>query len=172
MQVFTEFIKSDLTEDQILPVLRELLPVLLTILGTAEVFIRPQVALRADVKPLCQSHSPPTRARTISVFRQCVTALFMVKDQHPQAVAEATASVLPVWLEAFKVLLNIDPQQDVKNTDNWDGLIIRIQIFKVRGSLVLVFSIYAISWTDPRYYSHVFSSCPDSIPQRLPDSFS
>ena len=39
MQVFTEFIKSDLTEDQILPVLRELLPVLLNILGSTEVNI-------------------------------------------------------------------------------------------------------------------------------------
>jgi hypothetical protein len=37
MQVLSEFIKSDLTEDQILPVLRELLPVLLTILGSTEV---------------------------------------------------------------------------------------------------------------------------------------
>jgi hypothetical protein len=37
MQLFTEFIKSDLTEDQILPVLRELLPVLLSILGSTEV---------------------------------------------------------------------------------------------------------------------------------------
>jgi len=37
MQVFTEFIKSDLTEDQILPVLRQLLPVLLNILGSTEV---------------------------------------------------------------------------------------------------------------------------------------
>ena len=37
MQVFTEFIKSDLTEDQILPVLRQLLPVLLNILGAPEV---------------------------------------------------------------------------------------------------------------------------------------
>lgn len=37
MQVFTEFIKSDLTEDQILPVLRDLLPVLLGILGATEV---------------------------------------------------------------------------------------------------------------------------------------
>ncbi|KAJ3506346.1 hypothetical protein NLJ89_g6919 [Agrocybe chaxingu] len=46
----------------------------------------------------------------------------MVKDQHPQAVKEATASVLPVWLEAFKVLLNIDPLQDVANASGWDGL--------------------------------------------------
>lgn len=37
MQVFTEFIKADLTEDQILPVLRQLLPVLLNILGATEV---------------------------------------------------------------------------------------------------------------------------------------
>lgn len=38
IQVLTEFIKADLTEDQLLPVLRELLPVLLSILGSPEVF--------------------------------------------------------------------------------------------------------------------------------------
>ncbi|KAF8913175.1 armadillo-type protein [Gymnopilus junonius] len=117
MQVFTEFIKSDLTEDQILPVLRDLLPALLRILGLPE------------------EHSPPTRARTVSVFRQCVTALFMVKDQHPQAVKEAVASVLPVWLEAFKVLLAIDPTQDVASNSNWDGLTVRIQIFRTLETL-------------------------------------
>jgi hypothetical protein len=37
MTVFDEFIKSDLSEDQILPVLRQLLPVLLNILGDQEV---------------------------------------------------------------------------------------------------------------------------------------
>ena len=37
MQVLREFIKSDLTEDQILPVLRQLLPVLHGILGSPEV---------------------------------------------------------------------------------------------------------------------------------------
>ena len=37
MQVFSEIIKSDLTEDQILPILRELLPVLLNILGSTQV---------------------------------------------------------------------------------------------------------------------------------------
>lgn len=67
----------------------------------------------------------------MSVFRQCVTALYMVKDQHPQAVKEATATILPVWLEAFKVLLNLDPLKDVSNEDNWDGLAVRIQVFKV-----------------------------------------
>lgn len=55
----------------------------------------------------------------------------MVKDQHPQAVKEAITSILPVWLEAFRTLLSIDPVQDVSNVATWDGLAVRIQIFKV-----------------------------------------
>ena len=55
----------------------------------------------------------------------------MVKDQYPEAVKEATSTVLPVWLDAFKTLLNADPRADVENTPNWDGLAIRIQVFRV-----------------------------------------
>lgn len=40
MKVFTEFIKSDLSEDQILPILRQLLPVLLSILGSKAVCLQ------------------------------------------------------------------------------------------------------------------------------------
>jgi len=58
----------------------------------------------------------------------------MVKDQHPQAVKEATSSILPVWLDAFRVLLNLDPLQDIANQQNWDGLAVRIQIFKVSST--------------------------------------
>ncbi|KAJ7150409.1 armadillo-type protein [Mycena filopes] len=117
MQVFTEFIKSDLTEDQILPVLRDLLPVLLSILGATEV------------------HGPLTRARTVSVFRQCVIALYMVKGQHPQAVKEAIATILPIWLEAFKVLLSTDPQADIARAQDWDALSVRIQVFKTLDTI-------------------------------------
>ncbi|KAI0253279.1 ARM repeat-containing protein [Lactifluus subvellereus] len=111
MQVFTEFVRTDLTEDQLLPVMRELLPVLISILSANE------------------QHSPLTRSRTIVVFRQCVEALYMVKDQHPQGAKEAAGNVLPAWLDAFKILLDLDPQQDVSG-EHWDGLEIRIQIFK------------------------------------------
>jgi hypothetical protein len=55
----------------------------------------------------------------------------MVRDQHPSAVKEATGSILPVWIEAFKVLLNAPPQQDVQSAENWDGLTIRMEVFKV-----------------------------------------
>ncbi|THH01586.1 hypothetical protein EW145_g6890 [Phellinidium pouzarii] len=121
MQVFNELIKSDLTEDQILPVLRELLPVLLNVLGSTE-------------------HTPLTRSRAVSVFRQCITTLYMVKEQHPQSVKEATSSILPVWIEAFKVLLNRSPGNDVQNVQSWDNLAIRIEVFKTLDTIQLGFS--------------------------------
>ncbi|TDL19426.1 ARM repeat-containing protein [Rickenella mellea] len=159
MQVFSEFIKSDLSEDQILPVLRQLLPVLLSILGSTE-------------------YSPLTRARTVSVFRQCVSALFMVKEQHPQAVKEATASVLPVWIEAFKTLLGMDPRADVENTNSWDNLAIRIQIFKTLDTIHISFrqalssylndlltsSLNHLSAILPTFTHYYLSSSSPSIP--------
>ncbi|KAI5119706.1 hypothetical protein M0805_001421 [Coniferiporia weirii] len=121
MQVFNEFIKSDLTEDQILPVLRELLPVLLNILGSTQ-------------------HTPLTRAKAVSVFRQCITTLYMVKEQHPHSVREATGSILPVWIEAFKTLLKASPENDVQNVQSWDSLAIRIEIFRALDTIHLGFS--------------------------------
>lgn len=128
MQVLTEFIKSDLTEDQILPVLRQLLPVLLAILNDAQVNQSLCRNVYYSMSP--QQHSPITRSRSVSVFCQCVTALYMVKDQHPQAVKEATENILPVWLDTFKEILG-QPIHDILNQPTWDGLSVRIQVFKV-----------------------------------------
>jgi hypothetical protein len=83
---------------------------------------------------LTQQHTPLTRSRTIAVFRQCVEAIYMVKEQQPQAAKEAAGNVLPGWLDVFNALLNIDPRQDVSG-EHWDGLEIRVQIFKVRTLL-------------------------------------
>lgn len=55
----------------------------------------------------------------------------MVKEEHPESVKEASATVLPVWLDAFKVLLNIDPKTDIIDASNWDALAVRIQVIKV-----------------------------------------
>ncbi|KAF9011611.1 hypothetical protein BDZ89DRAFT_1143126 [Hymenopellis radicata] len=86
MQVFTEFIKADLTEDQNSPCLT-----------------RPPASPSVDIR----RHRAP-----ITTY-----------------VVQNHLRVPPVWLEAFKVLLTIDPQADVSG-DNWDGLAILIQIFK------------------------------------------
>ncbi|KAG8887813.1 hypothetical protein FRB98_008995 [Tulasnella sp. 332] len=122
MRVFAEFIKTELSEDQILPVLRQLLPVLLNVIGSPE------------------RHSQLTRYRALSVFYQCMQVLFMVKDEHPQAVKEATEFVLPTWLNALKVLLEIDPRQDVASSEHWDGLSIRLQVFKILERVTYGFS--------------------------------
>lgn len=94
----------------------------------------------------------------------------MVKDQHPQAVKEAIASVLPVWLDAFKVLLDIDPLQDVAQANNWDGLTVRIQVFKVCHVHAMPYGINSIvrPWTPftplfpaPSFHTYtVFSQPP------------
>ncbi|KAG8968425.1 hypothetical protein FRC03_007367 [Tulasnella sp. 419] len=121
MRVFAEFIKSDLGEDQILPILKELLPVLMNILGSPD------------------NHSALTRSRVLSVFNQAVQVLFMVKEQHPQAVKDAVETILPTWLSALKVLLEIDPRQDVASEEAWDGLVLRVQIFKVLERIQYLF---------------------------------
>ena len=79
----------------------------------------------------------------------------MVKEQHPQAVKESTDRILPVWIEAFKVLLNASPLNDIENVQSWDSLAIRIEIFKVyklffftRGIVVLRFHLPGIGY-DP-----------------------
>ncbi|KAG8898465.1 hypothetical protein FRC00_002797 [Tulasnella sp. 408] len=109
MRVFAEFIKSEISEEQLLPILRELLPVLMGILGSPEV-------------------------------------LWMVKDQYPDSVKEATDGILPEWLNALKILLDLDPTQDVAPGENWDGVALRVQIFK---------AVERITYCFPRAISQV-----------------
>ncbi len=129
--MFTDFVKSELSEDQLLPVLQQLLPVLLSILGAPEVKKYLPLEMHSIDCSILQHHSPLTRARTITVFRQCVESLAMVQDLHPESVNGAIASVFPVWLDAFKVLLNMDPRNDVESTPNWDGIAIKREVIKV-----------------------------------------
>jgi hypothetical protein len=94
----------------------------------------------------------------------------MVKDQHPEAAKEAAGNVLPTWLDAFNVFLNIDPQQDVSG-EHWDGLEIRVQIFKVRNSRRcspcprLLDPVWGR--TDTRHGTHVLSTRHRTVFARL-----
>ena len=91
--------------------------------------------------------------------------------------------MLPSWLDAFKVLLDLDPKQDVSG-EHWDGLEIRIQIFKVRKPRLFLHPDIILTWqrdTDPLGDTHNFSSrgssvfaslcrsCSASPPRALPD---
>lgn len=122
MQVFIEFIKDDLTEDQLLPILQELLPILMAILG--------------DIN----QHSVATRAHSIAVFRHCLSALYMVKDQYPEAIKEAVGSMLPQWIGVFRVLTSPDAAMELQSWNNWDPLLLRIQVFKTLNNIQTMFS--------------------------------
>ncbi|GAA5867303.1 hypothetical protein JCM1840_005019 [Sporobolomyces johnsonii] len=110
MRVLSEFVSISLTEDQLLPIARDMLPTLLTILGSP------------------QTYGPSTRARSILIFRQCVMTLFTVKDEHPEAVKAAIGEILPQWLDAFRQLLEADIGAELQG-ENWEGIAVRIAIF-------------------------------------------
>lgn len=110
MRVATEFVKHDLSEDQLTPVIRDLVPSLLSILGNT-------------------NHSFATRADTVAVYRHILTMLSMVKDEHPQAVRQALDSIANVWFGAFNQLLSVDAAADLRTS--WESLALRIQIFRV-----------------------------------------
>ncbi|CCA73674.1 related to KAP114-Member of the karyopherin-beta family, nuclear import [Serendipita indica DSM 11827] len=125
MQVLSDFIRNELSEDQLLPILRQLLPLLLTVLS-------PQGG--------AEQHSPLTRARAVAIFRQCVTALDMVRKEYPDAVNEAISSVLPQWLSTMHTLLSTPAIADVSDPANWDPLAVRIQIFRTLDVIQTTFA--------------------------------
>ncbi|ORY34633.1 armadillo-type protein [Naematelia encephala] len=110
MRVVAEFVKNDLSEDQLLPVVRDLLPALLNILGNP------------------QLHSPSTRASAVNVFRQVVKMLEIVKDEHPQAVRQALEQIGAVWFSALQQLLATDAALEL--SQSWESIGIRLEIFR------------------------------------------
>ncbi|KAK4058553.1 hypothetical protein OIO90_000715 [Microbotryomycetes sp. JL221] len=111
MRVLLDFVGIDLTEDQLLPIAKDLLPQLLRILGMPD------------------THAPSTRARAVQVFKQCVMTLFTVKDEYPAAVKAAVSEILPQWLNAFRQLLDVDVKAELSST-SWEALAVRRAIYE------------------------------------------
>jgi hypothetical protein len=132
MRVIAEFVKNDLSEDQLLPVVRDLLPALLQVLGDSQVsFTHPACTDEADV----QTHSYTTRSECVATFRQVLRMLETVREEHPAAVKQALEDVGGVWLGAFRQLLAADAKAEVEA--NWESLGLRIEIFRVSSSCPL-----------------------------------
>nr|KAK4053501.1 hypothetical protein OIV83_001668 [Microbotryomycetes sp. JL201] len=110
MRVLLDFVGIDLTEDQLLPIAKDMLPQLLGILGSPE------------------RHSPSIRARAIHIFKQCVMTLYTVKEEYPAAVKAAVQDILPQWLDAFRQLLELDIQPELQSS-TWEALSVRKAIF-------------------------------------------
>lgn len=120
MSVVAEFASEELSEEQLLPVIRDLAPSLLTILGNTE------------------AHSATTRAQTVNVFRQIITTLEVVREEHPVAVKQALQQLAPRWLAVFRQLLAVDAAEETQAS--WDTLAVRIEVFKALSLLQSTFA--------------------------------
>ncbi|CDZ96419.1 Predicted importin 9 [Phaffia rhodozyma] len=148
---------------RVLGVVNELSPVLLQVLGN-------------------ETHSPSTRASTISVFRQCLFTIHMMKDQLPQESNELIGLVIPPWLEAFVVILGRD-EQSLDSADGWEHLGIKKEIYKTINALHqsfprsissdLIISLLPLIFRDmktllPPFYRHfVSTTSDDAVPSSL-----
>ncbi|WOO82150.1 Importin-9 [Vanrija pseudolonga] len=156
MRVVIEFVKNDISEDQLVPVVTDLVPAILAILGNP------------------QTHSFATRAETVAVYRHILTLLGTLKDEHPAAVRQALDQIAPVWFDAFSQLLAVDAAADV--AQSWDSLALRIQIFRILLQYQLNFpryiakhvptflrlSIINLTSLLQTFHSYYISSDPDS----------
>lgn len=113
-----DFVSADLSEDQLLPLAGNILPHLLAILG-------------GGGSEHAHAFDTQTRAQAVSVFRQCLSTLYMVKETAPQAAQYASKQVLPQWIAAFKSILANTAQRDPQ----WRELPIYNEIYEVRRYL-------------------------------------
>ncbi|PWY97415.1 ARM repeat-containing protein [Testicularia cyperi] len=127
MALLSDFVRVEMDENQLMQVANSILPVL------HQLVIDPQ------------RHSASIRARCVLVFRQCLTTLYMVKESYPQAVKQASQTMLPQWLSAMHDVLQVDAAQDLaastsfsssssstssSSSAGWQSLYLRNEIFK------------------------------------------
>ncbi|CAG8680386.1 6167_t:CDS:10, partial [Gigaspora rosea] len=113
MRVMTEFVTHDITEVQFSQIAPILLPELLRI-------------LRSD-----QVYSYRTRGRSIAIFRHCIEILFICKEEHPEATESfLMAPVIPDWLQVF---INILKQHTTDNEEReFEEYGLKLEVVKAR----------------------------------------
>lgn len=114
MALLSEFVRVEMDEVQLMQVAKEILPAL------------EQVLAQED------QHSAHVRARCVLVFRQCLTTLYMVKEQCPDVVKQASQTMLSRWLSIMQSLLARDAAQQLGSDlqQGWQTLALRNEIFK------------------------------------------
>jgi hypothetical protein len=77
----------------------------------------------------CQHYSLRTRGRAVSIFRNCLEMVFMIKEEHAASAEQFLAPILPQWHEAFLVILKHQSQGDEETRFDEYGL--KLEIVKV-----------------------------------------
>ncbi|KAJ9105109.1 hypothetical protein QFC20_004396 [Naganishia adeliensis] len=123
LDVLKEFLQQDLPEEQLMDFLKEIAPVLLSLLNS------PQA-------------TPAVQAATISLFRESVNTLHYMKDEFSEVTERAIQDVIPVWLEHMrKSLTQVDiGQAFAENPEHaWQLLKVRYSIFKTLTRIAAAF---------------------------------
>ncbi|CAG8582775.1 7850_t:CDS:2 [Rhizophagus irregularis] len=81
-------------------------------------------------------HSYKTRGRAITIFKQCIEILVMLKEEHPEAIEPFLKPILPEWLQVFSNILKkrtID-NEEIENEEY--GL--KLEIVKVKETTFFI----------------------------------
>ncbi|KAL2916357.1 hypothetical protein HK105_204113 [Polyrhizophydium stewartii] len=90
MRVLAEFVRDDITDQQFPAVAPILLPELFAIFSNSQAF------------------QPRIRAKAVVIMRDFIEMIFMVKEEHPDAVTNYLVPLLAMWMDAFKAVLAAD----------------------------------------------------------------
>ncbi|CAG8433682.1 10406_t:CDS:10 [Diversispora eburnea] len=117
MRVLSEFFKSDITEQQFAQIAPLLLPELLRILQCEE------------------TYSYRTRGRTVSIFRQCIEILYMVKEEHSEATESFLMTpVISKWLQMFATILK---QRTIDNEERaYEECALKLEVVKCLNNII------------------------------------
>ncbi|KAG0140386.1 hypothetical protein CROQUDRAFT_674684 [Cronartium quercuum f. sp. fusiforme G11] len=96
LRVLSELIRNDLSEQQLIPVAQDLLPCLFSVISAPQTQSPTQAAMKM---------------RSLSIFRQCLITLTLVKSTYPELASSVTLELLPNWLHLFKLLLTTDASE-------------------------------------------------------------
>ncbi|KAH9823821.1 armadillo-type protein [Melampsora americana] len=95
LRVLCELVRNDLTEQQLVPVAKDLIPCLFSVISASQDDSISDAAMKI---------------RSLSIFRQCLVTLTLVKSSYPDLTSSITMELLPNWLHLFKLLLTTDAQ--------------------------------------------------------------
>ena len=88
-----------------------------------------QIPLHPFTMFIIAQNSPLSRASAISILRQVLRTLYMLKDEYPEQVETSVKDVLPRWLEVMGRVVGGDVGLEL--VGDWEGLKVRNEIFKV-----------------------------------------
>jgi len=117
MRVLTELISNDITVEQFPQIAPVLCPQLLAILTNDS-----QYSLR-------------TRGRAVSIFRNCLEMVFMIKEEHAAAAEQFLTPIMPQWYEVFLAILKHQTQGDDERRLEEYGL--KLEVVKCINMIVI-----------------------------------